>query len=139
MVIRELDRFNELANSLGNKYQAIKLVSAWARDLGKQYSEYHIDEAKLLDWVINGRCPYLETELEKRKSVYTDDGVDEFLMWVSDEAVTDEVKRLYKKSIRSHQLIYCSKSDFNKAQISRCNILLRMLWYSANSKEGEIK
>ena len=138
MVIKELERFQELAESFGNKYLAVKLVSFWARDLGIENKDYHIIESKLIEWVITGKCPYTEKQLERRKVLEDPDGVEEFLCWVSDKRVSDYVKCLYKKSVRCRHLILCQGDNtLTQGQIRRINILIRMLWWFTSTKEGE--
>lgn len=137
MVIKDLERFEELAKSCGNHYLAIRWISQWARELGSEYSDYQISESKLLEWVVSGKCPYLENQLEARRVICTDDGISDFLEWVMDDEIVDEVKSLYKQSVRKHKLQTCKRTDFNQYRISRTNILLRMIWYSTNKRKGE--
>lgn len=137
MVIEDLNRFAELARSLGNDYLAIKLVSEWSRALGQDNSEYQIAESKLLQWVITGHCPYIESELATRRYRLDPDNIDELLVWVSDEEIANEVRYLYKQSVKHHKLSICQRKDFSNGRKSKTNILLRMIWYSNITKGKE--
>lgn len=136
MRMSDFSRFNELAESVGNKYLAIQLISEWARELGREYKDYYIVESKLLQWVITGRCPYVESELESRKFVTDYDKVEDFLSWVMDTEVSSEVKRLYKKSVRNQHLQRCDNKQLSESRKNRVDILLRMIWYSSSIKGG---
>lgn len=131
MGIEELVRFNELAESCGNKYLAIKFISYNARMLGHETREYHLVDSKLIDWVLHGKCPYNSEEMLHRRIVENTDNVEEFLSWVEDTEVKDEVKRLYKLSVNKHYLMCCDNNNLSPGKVSRVNVLLRMLWYSA--------
>lgn len=134
MGIPDVMRFNEFAKSVGNRYLATQLISQWARELGKEYKDYYIVESKLLQWVLTGRCPYVESELEARR-FYTDhDKAEDFLAWVSDKEVREEVLELYKQSARNHHLLRCDNKSLGESRRARVNILLRMLWYSSSTK-----
>ena len=138
MEIREIDRFNELAESCGNRYAAIKLVSKWARDFGIEFKDCHILESRLIQWVITGKCPYVEEELQKRRIVPNEDKINEVLCWVSDKSITNEVRYLYKESVHHRRLLTCNNNKLSKGQISRVNVLLRMTWfYTSNKEKGE--
>jgi len=131
MEIREIDRFNELAESCGNRYLAVNWIAKWTRSLGNSYKDYQILESKLLTWAITGHCPYIESELEKRRVVTSYDKLEEFLCWVSDERVKTCVKEAYRQSVKGRKLTLVNSDKLNKYEISRANILLRMFWCSA--------
>lgn len=126
----KLDRFKELADSCGNTYLAVRWVAQWCRALGAEYKNYHICESKLLTWVVTGHCPYVKSQLEVRRKIIDDDGINEFLEWVTDDEIIDEVHELYKKSVKQHHLVECTRNDFSDGRRGRANILLRMIWYS---------
>lgn len=130
MVTEDLYRFEHLSEKLGNRYLAVRFISSSARSLGVEKKEYHIAESKLIQWILTGHCPYTEKQLQSRRAVSDDDGVDDFLSWVSDQDIVDEVKSLYKSSVKMHSIVYCKNNKFNQGQIDRINILLRMIWYS---------
>ena len=132
--IQSLQRFNELANDIGNRYEAVMLVCQWARQLEQQYSNYHISSSKLIDWVIQGKCPYNNAELLSRRIITRDDEIDNLLEWVGDEEVKKEVKYLYKKSVKHRHLELRDDVNINKYKRSRINIILRMMWYSVDQK-----
>lgn len=136
MEIKDLDRFRELAESCGNQYLAINLISRWARELGDQYADCQIDESKLLQWVITGHCPYLESELAYRRIRNDDSTLNDILEWVTDNEISDEVRDLYRLSVKQKHIVYCIRADFNQSQIDRVNILLRMAWYSTSINGG---
>lgn len=136
MAIEDILRFNEFAESVGNRYLASKIIAKWARELGKEYKDYYIVESKLLQWVVTGRCPYVEAELESRKIETDYDRVKDFLSWVMDEEVFEEVISLYKESVRHQHLQRCDNTKMNSSRRSRVNILLRMIWYSSSIKGG---
>lgn len=137
MVTKDLDRFQELEESCGSRYLAVQFISKWARGFGQEYKRYSIAESKLIQWVISGKCPYTEAQLLHRTIVSNDDGLEDFLCWVSDEEIQNEVKHLYKLSIKHKHLVYCKRADFTNGQVSRTNVLLRMFWFSSLNKEGE--
>ena len=137
MVIKDLKRFDEFARSFGNRYLAVRLISKWARELGQKFSEYSILESRLLAAVLDGRCFYSEEELAIRKKPTTDDHIEEFLEWVIDDDIVAEVKNLYKQSIKNRKLTECSNPNFSSGQIARTNVLLRMIWYSADTEKGD--
>ena len=129
MEIKDLFAFKELETKCGNRYLAIKYLSDSARKLGKQYKEYHISESKLIQWALTGRCPYSENHMWRRLHA-NDDGLDEFLIWITDTEIADEVKRCYKQSVRNRCLTLCEDNYFSQSQLDRINVLLRMAWYS---------
>jgi hypothetical protein len=132
MKIEDLDRFNELAESCGNRYLAVTWVANCARNLGKQYADYHIPESKLLDWVITGHCPYTDSQLERRRQNQIDESIIESVLeWVTDADVESEVRRLYKKSVKSRKLITSENTNLSPGQQTRTGILLRMIWCSS--------
>lgn len=137
MEIEDLNRFNQLAESCGNRYLAVQLVAKWSRALFKETSQYHLLESKILTWVLTGHCPYVESQLNSRVVNHDDDYINEILEWVTDEDVVEEVQKLYKQSIHNHKLLECSNENLLSGQKSRANVLLRMIWYSNISKEGE--
>lgn len=131
MKIEDIDRFNQLAESCGNRYLAVTWVANWARNLGKQYADYHIQESKLLDWVITGHCPYTDSQLESRRQNSMGESIIESVLeWVTDVDVKNEVRELYKKSVKSRKLITSENTNLSLGQQTRTNILLRMIWYS---------
>ena len=131
MKIEDFDRFNELAESCGNRYVAVIWVANWARNLGEQYADYHISESKLLEWVITGHCPYTHSQLESRRQNQIDESIIESVLeWVTDADVESEVRELYKKSVKSRKLIISQNTNLSLGQQTRTNILLRMIWYS---------
>ena len=130
MATKDLYRFDELAESCGNRYLAIRFIAKWSRSLGKQYAEYQIIESKLIQWVITGRCPYIESELARRKVRTDDDKIEEFLSLISDKEVVKEVISTYKKSIKHRHLLECRNSSIGNGRNSRANVLLRMMWYT---------
>lgn len=132
MVTKDFNRFDELAESCGNRYLAVRFIAKYSRSLGKQYHEYHIFESKLIQWVITGRCPYIESDMLKRKIHIDDDKVEDFLSWVTDIEVADEVIKLYKKSVNRKHLLICNNNRLGQSRKSRVNVLLRMLWYSTS-------
>lgn len=136
MLLNDLNRFEEFAESCGNRYLAIRWISKWARQLAAEYRDYAIAESKLLQWVITGHCPYIESELELHRRPTLDDELSEVLEWVSDKEVVSEVRNLYIKGIKNRRLITCSRKDFSKSKISRTNILLRMVWYGISEERS---
>lgn len=132
MVINDLQRFNEFADSIGNRYDAVIILSQWARDLGHKFSEYRISESKLINNVLTGRCFYSDDEMYNRKVNSDYDNLQEFLYNVLDNSIVEEVKKLYTLSIREHKLHFCDNSEFSKGKQAKINILLKMIWYSVN-------
>ena len=130
MVINDSVRFDEFAKSCGNKYLAVRIIARWARDLGEKFSEYSISESKLIEIVLNGKWYYTEYEMMQRRRASDDDHLEEFLDWVLDETIIEEVKYLYQKSVKNRGLQLCTNPYFTSGQRSKTNILLRMLWYS---------
>ena len=130
MVIDQLNRFNELVKSCGNRYLAIHLVSQWARKLGQDYSKYRLNESDLLEWVIVGKCPYSDFEMAIRYVYHKPTELDQYICYVSDEEVTDEVRKLYAQSINQRKLKLCRNNTLPKHKVIRINILLRMAWFS---------
>lgn len=137
MISNDTIRFKQFAESCGNNYLAIKIISKWTRELGNKFSEYRISESKLLETVLSGKCFYTEYEMMKRRSSNDDDHIEDFLSWVVDDEVVDEVKYMYAKSISIRRLAKCRRDDLTPGQLSRVNILLRMIWYSTGEEKGE--
>ena len=135
MEIHDLDRFNKLAEAVGNRYQAIMFLSDTARCLGRKYACYRLSESALLEWVITGTCPYSKAAMERRKIISEDvDHIDEYLEYVDDDTVQAVVRKLYKQSINEHHLILCKDENLSSGRRSRINILLRMIWYHFDCK-----
>ena len=132
MVINDSRRFDEFAKSCGNKYLAVRVIAKWARDLGEKFNEYNISESKLLEIVLNGKWYYSEYEMMQRKTVNDADHIQDFLEWVMDDSVVEEVKYLYQKSVKNKGLQLCTNPYFTQGQRSKTNILLRMIWYSTD-------
>ena len=130
MVIDDLYNFDKLVEACGNRYLAVMFLSESARKLGEEKKEYHISESKLLQWVLTGHCPYSEAQLELMKEKRSNEGLDTILCWVTDKQVTNEVRFLYKKSVRNHKLTYSNNTNLSASKCDRVNILLRMIWYS---------
>lgn len=134
MGIRDLDRFNQFANDVGNRFLAINMICQWSRQLEKEYSNYRIPANKLIDWVIYSRCPYSPEELSRRQIFTFDDKLDKVLEWIDDAEVKDEVKSLYKYSIKHRHLSLCNNLTINKYKQGRINTILRMLWFSIDTE-----
>ena len=133
MKMSDLDRFKELEKSCGSRYKAINFISDAARYLGKVNSEYHLSESALLAWVIEGKCPFTQVELDARKAVHTRTSVvDDCLEFVDDAEVAARVRSLYKQSLKAKKLMCCEDDDISPGRVSRINILLRMIWYQFN-------
>lgn len=128
MVINDVARFNEFAESCGNRYLAVRILAKWARELGEELHEYHISESKLLEIILNGKY-YTDNQMSQRRSKSADN-LDDFLEWISDDRVINEVKYLYRQSVRRKRLQGCKNKTLSHGQRSRTNILLKMLWYS---------
>lgn len=131
MVINDVRRFDEFAESCGNRYVAVRTIAKWARDLGEKLNDYHISESKLIEIILNGKY-YSEAEMDHRRRINDDDHIEDLLEWVIDDEIANEVRYLYRQSIRKRTLQYCSNLKFSQGEISKINILLRMLWYSTN-------
>ena len=134
MGIRDLDRFNQFASDVGNKFLAINMICQWSRQLEKEYSNYRIPANKLIDWVIYSKCPYSSEELSRRQIFTFDDRLDSILEWIDDAEVKDEVKSLYKYSIKHRHLSLCNNLTINKYKQGRINTILRMLWFSIDTE-----
>ena len=131
MVIDDLYNFDKLVEACGNRYLAVMFLSESARKLGKIKKEYHLFESKLLQWVLTGQCPYTEIQLESMKERHNSEGLDAILCWVADKQVSDEVRFLYKKSIKNRRITYSTNENLSTSKCDRANILLRMVWYSS--------
>lgn len=129
MVLNDIKRFDEFSESCGNRYLAVRTIARWARDLGKDLSEYRISESKLIEIVLNSKY-YSKSELAQRKIRYRDDGIEDVLEWISDNKISNKVIQLYRQSIKERHLLECKDNTFTEGQKSRINVLLRMLWYS---------
>lgn len=140
MVIEDFNIFNNYAQSCGNRFEAVNLISRWARNLGGQFNEYRISESKLLSTVLSGKWFYSQSEMERRKIADSLDDVDDFLSWTLDKHIVSEIKRMYSLSIRSkHGLLLSKNNIFSKGELTKINILLRMIWYSEEHIQGEKK
>lgn len=138
MEIRELKCMESIEQALGNKFLSCMIVSELARRLGtsKGYYKYHLSESALIEWVVTGKTHYSKLNLENRIAVTEHiDDIDNVLCWVSDEEIVEEVKSLYKESIRNRKLLTCQRKDFNTYQRDRSNILLRLIWYACSEEE----
>lgn len=133
MLVNTLCAFNVLAENCGNRYLAIQRIARSARIIGKKYKNYRISESMLILWAVTGTCPYTQSQLESMKLIYDGEGLSDILEWVIDEAVVDEVTRLYKKSVKHRHLLECNRHDFTAARKDRVNILLRMAWLSSHT------
>ena len=131
MEIKDLYTFTELSKACGNQYLAVKFIAESARKLGSTNKQYHISESKLIEWVLTGRCPYTEWELQRRLHSFSDKALEDTLCWVSDKQICSMVRRYYKKSLRLHHLNICEDATIPQSKIDRVNVLLRMIWYSA--------
>lgn len=129
MVLNDIKRFNEFADSCVNRYVAVQTIAKWARDLGSELSDYRISESKLIEIILNGKY-YTKGELSQRKRDDDPDHISDILEWAIDEKIVDEVKRLYRLSIKNKRLQSCNNTKFTSGEQSKINILLRMLWYS---------
>lgn len=136
MVIEDTVLFDKLAEQVGNKYAAVKLIASKARRLGKSFKDYRLFEAKLIQWVLTGECPYTEAQMQSKRILNNRDELDEVLCWVSDREVSDEVRRCYIKSIRNKELYTCEREDMSYGKVTRVNVLLRIAWLS-NLEEKE--
>lgn len=130
MNVSQYSRFQDFAKDCGNRFLAIKFLVRWARDLGSEFSEYHISESKLLDTVFSGRCFYSSEQLVRRKSYTEYDEIEDFLSWTLDKNIVKEVKRAYIQSLRNKKLTLSNSKKFTKGECSKINVLLRMIWYS---------
>ena len=137
MVISDFKLFQEFEKSCGNKYLAVKFIASAARKLGKEKSKYHITESKLIQWVLTGECPYTRAQMEAMYRDPSEDKIDEVLCWISDDAVSNRVRKLYKESIRNRHLIMCEDTNISKSRVDRINILLRMIWFSTGDLEED--
>ena len=133
MDLSDLDRMKDLERSCGNRYLAVNFIADAARSLGKQMKDYQIMESKLIEWVIKGKCPYTEQQLDRMKYNASDHTVDSYLEWVSDQSVSNAVRKAYKQSLRNRKLTLCEDSSLSKPRLDRTNILLRMIWFSSHS------
>ena len=136
MVIHDLDKFEELATRCGNRYLAIQIVAKAARQFTSNHKEYSLNESKVIQWILTGDCPYTPKQLADRKYINSRSEIDEILCWVSDSEVAEEVRKMYKKSVRSAKLQLSTNSALSNSQLDRANILLRMAWYSTGEEEN---
>lgn len=126
MLIQDLNLFNKLAESLGNRYAAVWYVSYLARKLASTLPLYII-ESYLIHWVLSG-----EDLSEIRTKTHCPADVrfmEDVLSWVEDNAVCDAVREMYAESVREHHLIYKSAGLLDAPRQDRAKILLRMIWY----------
>lgn len=131
MVIKDLDKFNELEQLCGNRYLAVQFIIRCTRQLEKKYLGCGLNTSKLIEWVITGESPYTLQEIEKRRLIWQDTNeLVEFLCWISDEEVSEEVKKCYKLSLNNHHLTLCCNSKLSEGTRSRVNVLLRMVWFT---------
>lgn len=131
MILADVARFDEFAESLGNRYLAVKVIARWARDLGMKFNEYHISESKLIEIILNGKY-YSEAEMAQRRDAFKCDNIDDFLEWVIDDRIVKEVKHLYKKSICNKKLELCTNPDFSSGEVAKINILIKLIMYSTD-------
>lgn len=130
MVSKDSKRFKEFSKSCGNTYLAVRILSKWARELGEKFKEYRISESKLIETVLSGKCFYSEYQMLQRKAETDDDRIEDFLSWVLDDDIVEEVKYFYKLSINNKKLTRCTNIAFSDGKRGRINVLLKMIWYS---------
>lgn len=123
-------RFNDLVESCGNRYLAVRLVAQWARGFESQYPDSALMESKLIDWVVTGKCPYSNWELATRHRLDDDDELEELLCGVMDEDIVSEVRKMYKLSVRAGKLLLSTNKQLSVGELTRTNVLLRMVWYT---------
>lgn len=129
MYSNDITLFNELATKCGNRYLAVKFVSTIARDLGHEAKGVVI-ESKLITWALTGKCPYTKDELEYRQQHDSDVAeLEDYLCYVSDEAIANQVRKYYKISLRNRHLTLDESNVLDKYYQMRTNIILRMAWY----------
>lgn len=131
MVIDDLNKFRELEESCGNRYLAVQFVIKCTRILEIKYSGCGLNTSKLIEWVISGESPYTAKEIERRKLILNDKTeLTEFLSWVSDEEICDQVEKYYKLSTANRHLTLCTNDQVAQGVRSRINVLLRMIWFA---------
>lgn len=119
--------FNKLAIALGNNYAACTIMAKSARGLSAHLPKYTI-ESHLLRWVVEGvPCSVLSNAKIKDRDMMN---VEDVLEFVDDELVKSEVRKSYRLSLKNRHLTYSTHPKLDKHQKDRCDILLRMAWYS---------
>ena len=136
MFNENLALFNKLARLCGNRYLAVKYLASQSRDLGDQYKGVLL-ESQLLTWALTGIPTYDLKELERRKHYDSDIAqLEDYLCYVDDEEVCDQVRKYYKISLRSKHVILDDSNTLDDYRQMRVNIILRMLWYGLPETEG---
>ena len=140
-MLNNLKQFNELAEKCGNKYLTAKYLAASARNFGLN-PKYHglILESKLISWALTGIQPYSDKELEKRRRLQVDSDlaeVEDYLCYVDDEEVKEQVRKYYRASIRSKHVVLDESNKLDKYRQMRVNVIVRMMWYGLPDKEGK--
>lgn len=130
MVIDDVRRFEEISSVVGNRYQAVNLISKMARKLGRANSDYQISEPQLIQWVLTGECPYTKSQLELRRLVAKNCDLDDILAWVDDLEVCRAVETTYSESLKQRKLLEFIDNGLGTFRTQRVNILLRIAWYS---------
>jgi len=135
-VYNNLKLFNELADKCGNRYLAARYLASVARNFGlNPQSKGIILESKLLTWALTGQEPYTKEELDRRRRNQIDSDVaelEDYLCYVDDEEVANQVRKYYKKSLNSRHVVLDDSSTLDKYRQMRVNIILRMAWYGIN-------
>ena len=122
--------FNKLADICGNRYLAVRYLASKSRKLGDKYSEA-VMESKLLTWALTGVPPYSEDELDRRVKLDSDVAeLEDYLCYVDDDEVAEQVRLYYIKSLRNRGVVLDSSNTLDTYRQMRVNVILRMIWYS---------
>ena len=126
-------KFEELAESCGNRYMAIQYVAKMSRKLGKTIPRYML-ESKLLTWALTGERPPTRNLYRILYARNPDlRALNEYLMYVEDEEISSTVRYMYLRSVRSRHLVYDHEKELEENKLARARIILRMVWSDYNS------
>ena len=126
--LKQLQRFNQLVDTLGSPYAATNYLARLARKLLVD-NDNRLLESEAITWALTGEKP----KLHRKRADYSLPSmeiVDEVLCYVDDEDVCESVKDSYNKSLQAKHLIYCYSHELTEYQRSRVRILMRMIWYN---------
>lgn len=124
-----LNEFNDFAELVGNRYEAIKLIANEARDRATRYS--FVNDSALLTWVVTGRKPKLYPE-DMSKKIRKSNRIEDILNYVSNEDIVKSVNMSIGYSKSEGHLVYRYRNSLSDYEKMRVRILVNIIWYGGD-------
>ena len=127
---KEQKRFEELCNSLGNRYLAVNFIANNARYLANNTNNV-ILHSEAVSWSILGDKPKI---LNKYKSIFNNRDYLESLIstttqYIDNNYIKQSVRQSIYTSNQRHHLVYAYHNKLDDNDRIRVRILTKIIWY----------